>query len=154
MDHLEEEIEIEAIGVEVSTQPVELYKVLKIADAVSGGGEAKQAISQGYVAVNGEIETRKRRKLVDGDLVQFNEEFYLVIYVDPADVVEADYADDGVATDYDAGDQGYDDEPEYVEEHFADNHSDAKVQTQVAENNEDDDSDKNAKTGRKSINFF
>ncbi|GAD89640.1 RNA-binding S4 domain-containing protein [Vibrio halioticoli] len=154
MDHLEEEIEIEAIGVEVSTQPVELYKVLKIADAVSGGGEAKQAISQGFVAVNGEIETRKRRKLVDGDLVQFNEEFYLVIYVDPADVVEADYADDSVATDYDAGDQGYDDEPEYVEEHVADTYSRSKVQSQVTDNNEVDNSDKNAKTGRKSINFF
>lgn len=75
----EEEIEIEAIGVEVTNEPIELYKVLKIANAVGGGGEAKQAISQGYVAVNGELEMRKRRKLVDGDLVQFNEEFYLVI---------------------------------------------------------------------------
>ncbi|MGY2575498.1 RNA-binding S4 domain-containing protein [Vibrio sp. C8] len=75
----EEEIEIEAIGVEVDNQPIELYKVLKIADAVSGGGEAKYAITEGYVAVNGEIEVRKRRKLYDGDLIEFNQEFYLVI---------------------------------------------------------------------------
>lgn len=67
-----DEVEIEAIGVEVSAQPIELYKVLKIADAVSGGGEAKYAITEGYVAVNGEIETRKRRKLYDGDLIEFN----------------------------------------------------------------------------------
>ncbi|MFV0448512.1 MAG: RNA-binding S4 domain-containing protein [Vibrio sp.] len=75
----EAEIEIEAVGVEVASQPIELYKVLKIADAVSGGGEAKYAITEGYVAVNGEVEIRKRRKLYDGDLIEFNQEFYLVI---------------------------------------------------------------------------
>ncbi len=74
-----DEVEVEAIGVEVSIQPIELYKVLKIADAVSGGGEAKYAITEGYVAVNGEIETRKRRKLYDGDLIEFNQEYYVVI---------------------------------------------------------------------------
>lgn len=75
----DEEVEIEAIGIEVDAQPVELYKVLKIANVVSGGGEAKYAIAEGYVAVNGELEMRKRRKLYDGDLVEFNEEYYLII---------------------------------------------------------------------------
>ncbi|EEY99262.1 hypothetical protein VOA_001611 [Vibrio sp. RC586] len=75
----DEEIEIEAIGVEVSNQPIELYKVLKIASAVSGGGEAKHVISEGYVFVNGEVETRKRCKIFDGDLIEFNQEFYVVI---------------------------------------------------------------------------
>ncbi|EHY0934105.1 urease [Vibrio cholerae] len=75
----DEEIEIEAIGVEVSCQPIELYKVLKIANAVSGGGEAKHVISEGYVFVNGDVETRKRCKVFDGDLIEFNQEFYLVI---------------------------------------------------------------------------
>ncbi|WPC75805.1 RNA-binding S4 domain-containing protein [Vibrio porteresiae] len=75
----DDEIEIEAVGVEVSEQPIELYKVLKIADAISGGGEAKHVITEGYVFVNGELETRKRRKMYDGDLIEFNEEFYLVI---------------------------------------------------------------------------
>lgn len=75
----QEEIEIEAIGIEVSEQPVELYKVLKIANAVSGGGEAKMAITEGYVIVNGEVETRKRCKIYDGDLIAFNEEFYVLV---------------------------------------------------------------------------
>ncbi|EJB8349803.1 RNA-binding S4 domain-containing protein [Vibrio cholerae] len=75
----DEEIEIEAIGLEVSCQPIELYKVLKIANAVSGGGEAKHVISEGYVFVNGDVETRKRCKVFDGDLIEFNQEFYLVI---------------------------------------------------------------------------
>ncbi|MCG3729136.1 RNA-binding S4 domain-containing protein [Vibrio cincinnatiensis] len=79
MNDDQQEIEIEAIGIEVDTQPIELYKVLKLANAVSGGGEAKYAIAEGYVAVNGELETRKRRKLYDGDLVEFNQEYYLVI---------------------------------------------------------------------------
>lgn len=87
----DEEIEIEAIGVEVSSQPIELYKVLKIASAVSGGGEAKHVISEGYVFVNGEVETRKRCKVFDGDLIEFNQEFYLVICDAP--VTESDPRD-------------------------------------------------------------
>ncbi len=75
-----EEIEIEAIGIEVNAQPIELYKVMKIANLVSGGGEAKHAISEGYVAVNGELEQRKRRKMYDGDFFEFNQEYYVVIY--------------------------------------------------------------------------
>ncbi len=46
---------------------------------MSGGGEAKYAIAEGYVAVNGELETRKRRKMYDGDFFEFNQEFYVVI---------------------------------------------------------------------------
>ena len=81
----EEEYEVEALAVEVSSQPIELYKVLKIANAVSGGGEAKFAISEGYVAVNGELEQRKRRKMYDGDVIEFNNEFYVVICDQPVD---------------------------------------------------------------------
>ncbi|MCG3864446.1 MULTISPECIES: RNA-binding S4 domain-containing protein [unclassified Photobacterium] len=80
---MSEEIEVEAIGVEVSTQPIELYKVLKIANVVSGGGEAKYAISEGYVAVNGELELRKRCKMYDGDVIEFNGEFYVVLCDQP-----------------------------------------------------------------------
>ena len=74
-----EEFEVEAIGVEVNVQPIELYKVLKIANVVNGGGEAKHMIGEGYVGVNGELEQRKRRKMYDGDVIEFNEEYYVVI---------------------------------------------------------------------------
>jgi ribosome-associated protein len=74
-----DEVEIEAIGIEVSSQPIELYKIFKLANLVNGGGEAKHIISEGYVAVNGEIETRKRRKMYDGDLVEFNQEYYVIL---------------------------------------------------------------------------
>lgn len=89
----DEEIEIEAMGVEVSCQPIELYKVLKIANAISGGGEAKHVISEGYVFVNGEVETRKRRKIYDGDLIEFNQEFYVVICDAPVSEGEPDVAE-------------------------------------------------------------
>lgn len=78
-----EEIEIEAIGIEVSSQPIELYKVLKIANLVDGGGQAKFLISDGYVAVNGELETRKRRKMYNGDFLEFNQEYYVVLCDQP-----------------------------------------------------------------------
>ncbi|MGR5319119.1 RNA-binding S4 domain-containing protein [Vibrio alfacsensis] len=74
-----EEIEIEAIGIDVDAHPIELYKLFKIANLVSGGGEAKHVIDEGYVAVNGELETRKRRKMYDGDFFEFNQEYYVVV---------------------------------------------------------------------------
>ena len=89
-----QEIEIEAIGVEVSSQPIELYKVFKLANLVGGGGEAKHLIAEGYVAVNGELETRKRRKMYHGDIFEFNQEFYVVI-CDP-DAVEHESLDGSV----------------------------------------------------------
>ncbi|MGF1739998.1 RNA-binding S4 domain-containing protein [Vibrio profundum] len=91
IDH-QEEVEIEAIGIEVSSQPIELYKVMKIANLVGGGGEAKHAIAEGYVAVNGELEDRKRRKMYDGDFFEFNQEYYVVLcdapVTEPADKPE------------------------------------------------------------------
>lgn len=46
---------------------IELYKLLKILDLVDTGGQAKMLIEQGHVFRNGEVETRKRAKIVEGD---------------------------------------------------------------------------------------
>jgi len=62
------------IDVEIPKEPVELYKILKFEGMVPSGGEAKLVISQGLVKVNGEIETRKRKKIVAGDLIEFSGE--------------------------------------------------------------------------------
>jgi ribosome-associated protein len=40
----------------------------------SSGGEAKSVIAEGRVIVNGKVETRKRRKIVSGDIIEFAEE--------------------------------------------------------------------------------
>ncbi|MEE9320450.1 MAG: RNA-binding S4 domain-containing protein [Granulosicoccus sp.] len=52
-------------------EPVELYRILKFEGWVNSGGEAKQAIAAGFVHVNGEIETRKRRKILAGDVISY-----------------------------------------------------------------------------------
>jgi len=60
--------------VEISREPVELYKLLKFESMVSSGGEAKHVIAAGQVRVNGQVETRKRKKIVSGDVVEYLDE--------------------------------------------------------------------------------
>ena len=59
---------------EITEEPIELYKILKFENMVNSGGEAKYVISQGQVVVNGEVETRKRKKIFSGDIIQFKDE--------------------------------------------------------------------------------
>ena len=60
--------------VEVTKEPVELYKILKFEGMVSSGGEAKSVIANGQVSVNGKKETRKRNKIFSGDIIEFGNE--------------------------------------------------------------------------------
>jgi ribosome-associated protein len=63
----------------ITKEPVELYLLLKFENLASSGGEAKYFISEGLVRVNGEVETRKRKKIVSGDVIEFNGESYQVV---------------------------------------------------------------------------
>lgn len=56
---------------ELETEFVELYKILKFEGLSQSGGNAKQAIAGGLVSVNGEVETRKRKKIRAGDQIDF-----------------------------------------------------------------------------------
>lgn len=60
--------------VEVTHEPIELYKILKFEGIVSSGAEAKSVVADGQVSVNGEIETRKRKKIVSGDIIEIGDE--------------------------------------------------------------------------------
>jgi ribosome-associated protein len=60
--------------VEITQEPIELYKILKFENMVTSGGEAKFVISEGQVVVNGAVETRKRKKIFSGDIVEFKDE--------------------------------------------------------------------------------
>ena len=51
---------------------IKLGQALKAAGLVESGVDAKEVIVQGLVVVNGEIETRRGRKLYDGDEVEFD----------------------------------------------------------------------------------
>jgi ribosome-associated protein len=53
---------------------ITLGQALKASDLVGSGGEAKVLIQAGEVLVNGEVETRRGRKLVPGDVVEVGDE--------------------------------------------------------------------------------
>ena len=57
----------------INREPVELYKVLKFEGLVGSGGEAKLVVDNGLVRLNGEVETRKRKKVVSGDVIEFDQ---------------------------------------------------------------------------------
>ena len=57
----------------VEHHEIRLDQFLKAKGLVGTGGQAKVLIQAGEVLVNGEIETRRRRKLDPGDLVQWGE---------------------------------------------------------------------------------
>ena len=58
--------------ISIRKEPIELYKLLKMENMVQSGGEAKFVISEGLVSVNKVVETRKRKKIMSGDQVEFN----------------------------------------------------------------------------------
>ena len=61
---------------------IKLDQFLKLASIVQTGGEAKHLILSGQVVVNGQIETRRGRKLYEGDIVLIGED-ELVVQVEP-----------------------------------------------------------------------
>ena len=50
---------------------IKLGQALKAAGLVDSGVEAKEVIQDGLVLVNGEVDTRRGRKLYKGDVVSF-----------------------------------------------------------------------------------
>jgi len=55
--------------VPIREETIRLGQFLKLADLVDNGAEVKPLMIQGLVAVNGETETRRGRRLSKGDLV-------------------------------------------------------------------------------------
>lgn len=53
---------------------IKLGQALKAAGLVESGVEAKEVIQDGLVKVNGEVDTRRGRKLYEGDTVAFDGE--------------------------------------------------------------------------------
>ena len=79
--------------VEINKEPVELYKILKFEGLTTTGGEAKLLIGDGQVTVNSEIETRRRRKMISGDVIGFRgEQFQLSMELPDGHSSDADDA--------------------------------------------------------------
>jgi len=68
---MENDTSIDISIVKIRQEPTELCKILKFENLVGSGGEAKSAIAEGHVLVNGAVETRKRKKIVSGDVIEF-----------------------------------------------------------------------------------
>ena len=49
---------------------IELIQLLKATGIASTGGHAKFIVDDGAVVRNGEVETRKRAKLISGDIIE------------------------------------------------------------------------------------
>ena len=58
--------------IKVRDEFIKLGQALKAAGLVDSGVEAKIVVQDGLVEVNGEIDTRRGRKLYEGDLVEFD----------------------------------------------------------------------------------
>jgi ribosome-associated protein len=69
---------VNAREVPIREDSIRLGQLLKLADLVEAGAEVKPLMVQGLVSVNGEVETRRGRQLVKGDVVTLGGESVLV----------------------------------------------------------------------------
>jgi ribosome-associated protein len=56
--------------VPIRDESIRLVQLLKLANLVESGSDAREPMIQGLVLVNGEVETRRGRQLRDGDVVE------------------------------------------------------------------------------------
>lgn len=61
-----------------SDSTIQLDQFLKLMNVVETGGQAKTMIQGGFVEVNGQVDTRRKRKLRHGDIVTFEGESFEV----------------------------------------------------------------------------
>lgn len=66
-------------AIQINDEFIKLGQALKLAGLVSSGVEAKIVIQQGEVSVNGEIDTRRGRKLYPQDVFSYQGQEVTVI---------------------------------------------------------------------------
>ena len=64
---------------ELNDDYIELFKLLKVMDLVDSGGHAKMLIEEGNVKRNGEVELRKRAKILAGESIELNDDTIEVV---------------------------------------------------------------------------
>ena len=62
---------MEQLEFSLSSEYIELIKLLKLLNLVESGADAKIVVEEGLVKCNKEVEFRKRKKLRSGDIVVF-----------------------------------------------------------------------------------
>lgn len=68
--------------INITTEFIKLQDLLKLANLVGTGGEAKIVIQNGDVSVNGEVCTMRGKKIRPGDMVAFDGKELTVSYAD------------------------------------------------------------------------
>jgi ribosome-associated protein len=58
---------------------IELLGLLKVTGIAQTGGHAKMIVEDGEVIRNGELEMRKRAKLITGDIIEVSDEIRIVL---------------------------------------------------------------------------
>lgn len=58
--------------IKIRDEYIKLGQLLKLAGLVENGADAKTVIQDGFVKVNGETDTRRGRKIVAGDIVEYD----------------------------------------------------------------------------------
>ncbi len=66
------------IEFELTTEYIELIKLMKLLNLVESGGQAKLFVEDGLVTLNGETEFRKRAKLRKGDVISVDGQEILI----------------------------------------------------------------------------
>ncbi len=64
---------------ELKDEYIELYKLIKLLDLVDSGAQAKMIVADGYVLRNAEVETRKRAKIIKGDILEIGDDVRIEI---------------------------------------------------------------------------
>ena len=70
------------VPIQIQTETIRLSQLLKLANVVQDGSEAKFRIANEEVKVNGALEIRRGRKLQNGDIVEFAGDIYKVVAAD------------------------------------------------------------------------
>ena len=70
---------MEEISLREGDDYIKLGQLLKKANMMSSGVDAKMVISDGLVSVNGEVELRRGKKIYPGDVVTFEGESVKVV---------------------------------------------------------------------------
>ena len=65
---------MQTLEFELSTDYIELIKLLKLLSICESGADAKIMVEEGLVVSNGEVEFRKRKKVRKGDLIFIKEQ--------------------------------------------------------------------------------
>ena len=73
--------------IDITGKMIRLGQLLKMANLVENGGEAKARIQNGEVLINGEVDTRRGRQLSEGDVIEIAGQQLQVHYTgeDPGD---------------------------------------------------------------------